>query len=170
MGKIILFLYINSIILDMACKGSGDVIFLVRGEQILGVKSILEYSNLTLKDLIESNGTTHNPIILDPLITPEGFKNLLKYYGYVSPKLNKNTIVDTLITTIHFNEPKLFATCLQYFTENIDNDIVQQVLHIKNELVDGELKNILIKEVNRILNLNNNISIEESIYINIIVI
>lgn len=147
----------------MAGKGSGDVCFVVRGERIVGVKSILEYSNSTIKDLIGPDGTESNPIILDTVISPEGFRNLLKYYGYVSPQLNKNTIVDTLVTTIYFNEPILFDTCLQYLLDNIDNDLIQQILRIKHKIVDNELKITLLKELDRILNKNRNISLEDSV-------
>lgn len=147
----------------MAGKGSGDVCFVVRGERIVGVKSILEYSNSTIKDLIGPDGTESNPIILDPVISPEGFRNLLKYYGYVSPQLNNNTIVDTLVTTIYFNEPILFDTCLQYLLDNIDNDLIQQILRIKHKIVDNELKITLLKELDRILNKNRNISLEDSV-------
>lgn len=113
--------------MEIVNNGMGDVKFQVDDQIIYGVKSILSYNNCIIKQLIQKNGDSDDAIVLDPCITIQGFHNLLIYYGLQNPIITKDNLVDTIITSLYFDEEQLFNSCKQFFISNIDDNLLNEM-------------------------------------------
>lgn len=147
--------------MEIVNNGMGDVKFQVEDEIVYGVKSILSYNNSTLKHLIQKNGESDEVIVLDPCISLQGFHNLLIYYGLQKPTITKENLVDTIISSLYFNEKQLFESCKQFFISNIDDSLLNEMCIFLPKLNPSPLVQEFKDYINKYIQSNNICNLSE---------